>query len=102
MSENTTTYALRRLTNPNTGEKFGRGFMTSHGFRHTASTFLNEMSYSPDAIELQLAHESRDRVRATYNKAQLMDERTRMMQDWADHLEKLRTSSSKATAPSED
>jgi len=86
MSENTTTFAIKRLINPNTGKKFGTGFMTSHGFRHTASTMLNELGYDPDVIELQLAHENRDRIRATYNKAQLMDKRTQMMQEWADHL----------------
>jgi integrase len=90
MSENTTTAAIKRLINPATKKTYGTGFMTSHGFRHTASTFLNEMGYSPDAIELQLAHESKDRVRATYNKAKLMEERTRMMQEWADYLEELR------------
>lgn len=90
ISENTTTAALKRLINPKTDKAYGTGFMTSHGFRHTASTFLNEMGYSPDAIELQLAHESKDRVRATYNKAKLMDERIKMMQEWADYLDNLR------------
>lgn len=90
MSENTTTAALRRLKNPKTGKPYGTGYMTSHGFRHTASTLLNEMGYSADAIELQLAHISQDRVRATYNKAQLMDERIRMMQEWADFIDSLR------------
>ncbi len=89
ISDGTTTQAIKKMINPRTGEPFGAGFMTSHGFRHTASTFLNEMGYSPDAIELQLAHESRDRIRATYNKAQLLDERTRMMQDWANYLDTL-------------
>ena len=90
LSENTTTVALKRLTNPTTGKPYGTGFMTSHGFRHTASTFLNEMGYSADAIELQLAHVNKDRIRATYNKAQLIDERIKMMQAWADYLDKLR------------
>lgn len=90
MSENTTTMAIKRLINPKTNKPYGTGFMTSHGFRHTASTFLNEMGYSPDAIELQLAHVNKDRIRATYNKAQLMDERIKMMQEWADYLDKLR------------
>lgn len=93
MSENTTTNAIKRMSNPSTGKPYGTGFMTSHGFRHTASTLLNEMGYSPDAIELQLAHEHRDRVRATYNKAQLIEERTKMMQEWADFIEGLTTSS---------
>ena len=89
MSENTTTAALRRLINPATKKPYGTGYMTSHGFRHTASTLLNEMGYSADAIELQMAHISQDRVRSTYNKAQLMNERTHMMQEWADYLENL-------------
>jgi hypothetical protein len=52
----------------------------------------NELGYRSDVIGLQLAHESNDRVRATYNKAQLMPDRTRMMQEWADHLDMLRVS----------
>jgi len=90
MSENTTTVAITRLTNPSTGKPFGRGFMTSHGFRHTASTLLNELGYDPDAVELQLAHQSKDRVRATYNKALLANKRRLMMQEWANYLDKLR------------
>jgi integrase len=90
LSENTTTAAIKRLINPITGKPYGTGFMTSHGFRHTASTLLNEMNYSADAIELQLAHINKDRIRSTYNKAQLIDERTRMMQEWADYLDMLR------------
>lgn len=86
MSENTTTAAIKRLINPKTGEPFGTGFMTSHGFRHTASTMLNEKGYEQDAIELQLAHISKDRIRATYNKAELMPQRTKMMQEWADYV----------------
>ena len=90
LSENTTTAAIRRIINPATGEPFGTGYMTSHGFRHTASTLLNELGYDPDVIELQLAHLSKDRIRATYNKAQWMEKRTTMMQDWADYLDGLK------------
>jgi hypothetical protein len=39
---------------------------------------------------LQLAHASKDRIRATYNKAELMPERTVMMQEWADYLDGLK------------
>jgi integrase len=89
IGESATTNAIRRMIDHRTGKSFGTGFMTSHGFRHTASTMLNELGYRSDIIELQLAHESNDRVRATYNKAQLMPERTTMMQDWSNHLEGL-------------
>ncbi len=91
MSENTLNQAVIRIKDPVTGELLGRGVMTSHGFRHTASTFLNEMGFSADAIELQLAHASTDRIRATYNKAELMPEREKMMQAWADWLDTLKT-----------
>lgn len=59
-----------------------------HGFRHTASTILNEMGFNGDAIELQLSHKTLG-VRGIYNKAQRLDERRSLMQAWADHLVKL-------------
>jgi integrase len=90
LSENTTTSALKRLINPSTNQPFGTGYMTSHGFRHTASTMLNELGYEADIIELQLAHTNKDRIRATYNKAQWMDKRIAMMQDWANYLDAIK------------
>lgn len=90
MSENTLNQAVIKIKDPKTGKAIGRGVMTSHGFRHTGSTLLNERGYNADAIELQLAHSSKDRIRATYNKAELLPERTVMMQEWADYLDKLR------------
>ena len=92
MSENTTTKAIQTVVDTDTGNPFGKDFMTSHGFRHTASTFLNEKGFDPDVIELQMAHMSKDRIRATYNKAQWMDKRTQMMQEWADYLDQLKAS----------
>ncbi|MDA3877440.1 MAG: integrase arm-type DNA-binding domain-containing protein [Halothiobacillus sp.] len=83
LSENTLNGALKRITG-------GRGILTSHGLRHTASTLLNEQGFGSDAIELQMAHVNKDRIRATYNKAELMPERIRMMQSWADFLDDLK------------
>lgn len=60
---------------------------SAHGFRATASTLLNEMGYRSDVIERQLAHSERNKVRASYNHAEYMEERRSMMQDWADFLE---------------
>jgi integrase len=65
--------------------------ITPHGFRAMASTLLNERGYSPDWIEKQLAHVSGG-VRAVYNRAEYLQERQKMMQDWADFLDKLRDS----------
>lgn len=59
---------------------------SAHGFRATASTLLNEMGYRSDVIERQLAHAERDKVRASYNHAEYMQERSAMMQEWADFL----------------
>ena len=90
MSENTTTKALQTVIDPDTGKPFGKDFITSHGFRHTASTLLNELGYDPDVIELQMAHMNKDRIRATYNKAQWMEKRIQMMQEWADYIDGLK------------
>lgn len=75
--------ALRRLG-------YGRDEMTVHGFRSMASTRLNEMGYRPDVIEAQLAHAEKNSVRDAYNRAQYVEERRRMMQEWADYLDSLR------------
>jgi integrase len=90
MTENTLNVAITRLVDPRTNKMFGRGFLTSHGIRHTASTQLNELGFNSDAIELQLAHASKDRIRGVYNKAELLPQRTDMMQSWADYLDELK------------
>jgi len=59
--------------------------MTAHGFRHMASTLLNEQGFNADAIERQLAHKAAG-VRGVYNAAEYLPERRRMMQHWADYL----------------
>jgi len=60
------------------------GKLSSHGFRSTASTILNESGFRPDVIERQLAHAPRNKVRAAYNRAEYLAERKQMMQQWAD------------------
>lgn len=83
MSNNTILMALGRM-----GYKHR---MTGHGFRGIASTALHEMGFEHAHIELQLAHTERDEVSAAYNWATYVPARTKMMQAWADHLDKLRT-----------
>jgi integrase len=86
ISNNTLGSALRTLG-------FSADQHSAHGFRSTASTLLNESGkWHPDAIERQLAHGPRDKVRAAYNSAQHLPERRRMMQAWADYLDELRAS----------
>ena len=80
MSENTILFALYRMGYHSRA--------TGHGFRSTASTVLNENGFPPDVIERQLAHGERDKVRAAYNHAQYLPERRKMMQWWADYLDR--------------
>jgi integrase len=84
MSENTINAALRRLD-------YGSDEMTGHGFRSMASTLLNEAGWNRDAIERQLAHTEKNKVRAAYNAAEYLPERRKMMQMWADYLDGLST-----------
>ena len=83
MSENAVNAALRSMG-------FSNDQMTAHGFRATASTFLNEMGFNPDAIEAQLAHKDKNQIRAAYNRAQYLDERRNMLQAWADCIKNLK------------
>lgn len=65
--------------------------MVAHGFRSMASTRLNESGlWSSDAIERQLAHAPDNSPRSAYNYAQYIPERVKMMQWWADYLDKLK------------
>ena len=66
------------------------GKQTGHGFRHIASTNLNELGYMGDAIEKQMAHDKKGSIRAVYNHAQHLEERRKIMQVWADFLDLLR------------
>jgi integrase len=83
MSDNTVLAALRRLG-------YDKDDMTGHGFRSMASTLLNEQGWHHDAIERQLAHAERNSIRAAYNYADHLPERRKMMQAWADYLDRLK------------
>lgn len=77
--------ALRRLG-------YRREQMCIHSFRSIASTLLNEQGYRPDIIETQLSHVEGNAVRAAYNRSEYLEERRKMMQEWADYLDNLRDS----------
>jgi integrase len=63
--------------------------LTPHGFRHMASTRLNEMGFPADVIEKQLAHQESNAVRRAYNHADYLPQRAEMMQAWADWLDQI-------------
>lgn len=84
MTTNALLAALQRIGY--TGEQ-----MTTHGFRATARTILDEhLAYRPDFIEHQLAHAVRDPNGRAYNRTAHLPERRKMMQAWADYLDGLR------------
>lgn len=85
MSENTIRAALRRLG-------YSNDEMTPHGFRAMARTIMVErLNMHPDVIEAQLAHGKSGPLGAAYDRAQFMEQRRRMMNEWADFLMALKT-----------
>jgi integrase len=63
------------------------GKYSPHATRTTGSTRLNELGFHSDWIERQLAHAEPNAVRRTYNHAEHLADRARMMQQWADMLD---------------
>ncbi len=83
MSENTINASLRRMG-------YSKEEMTGHGFRAMASTLLNEQGFNSDWIETQLAHVEENKSRKPYNRANYLEQRKGMMQQWADYLDSLK------------
>ena len=79
LSENTFNSALARMGYKNAA--------TAHGFRALFSTVANEAGWRADVIERQLAHKERNEVRAAYHRSTYLEERTKLLQWWADYLE---------------
>lgn len=81
--EDTTLRALYRLGYKN--------IATIHGFRSLAMTTIMEvLGYRYEVPDLQLAHSKGDKIRAAYDRTKFLDERTKMMQDWADYVDKIK------------
>lgn len=84
MSDNAILAAMRRMG-------IGTDEMSGHGFRAMARTILDEvLGFRPDFIEHQLAHAVRDPNGRAYNRTAHLAERRKMMQAWADYLDKLK------------
>ncbi len=66
--------------------------ITGHGFRAVARTILDEvLGFRPDFIEHQLAHAVKDPLGRAYNRTSHLKERKKMMQQWADYLDALKS-----------
>lgn len=86
MSNNTILFAIGRL-----GYK---GRMTGHGFRALAMTTIKEkLGYRHEVVDRQLAHAPGNKVDRAYDRAQFLEERTKMMQEWSDYLDALASQS---------
>lgn len=84
MSDNAILAAMRRLG-------IAKDEMSGHGFRAMARTILDEvLGFRADLIEHQLAHAVRDPNGRAYNRTAHLSERRKMMQAWADYLDKLK------------
>jgi len=83
LSENAFNSAMRRMG-------YTKEEVTAHGFRATASTILNSRGFEPDVIEAALAHQDKNLTRRTYNRATYLDQRVKLMQDWADLMDGFR------------
>lgn len=83
MSKNVLTNRLRDLG-------YKADVMSAHGFRSTASTLLHEHGWNHDVIEAQLAHLIGSATSRAYNRSIYLAERRKMMQSWADFLEKVK------------
>lgn len=67
-----------------------QGRMTGHGFRALAMTTIKEkLDYRHEVIDRQLAHAPQSMVQRAYDRAQFLDERKVMMQEWADYLDEI-------------
>ena len=84
MSDNAILAAMRRMG-------ISKEEMSGHGFRAMARTILDEvLGVRPDLIEHQLAHAVKDPNGRAYNRTAHLPERRKMMQTWADYLDKLK------------
>jgi integrase len=81
MSENTMLYSIYRMGY--------RSHATVHGFRATMSTLLNENEHNPDVIERLLSHQEKNKVRDSYNRAEYLPQRKKLLQWLGDYLDSI-------------
>lgn len=64
--------------------------MTGHGFRALAmSTIKEKLGYRHEVVDRQLSHLPKSMVDQAYDRATFIQERIKMMQDWADYIDEM-------------
>ena len=85
MSDGTVNSALRAMG-------YAGDEVTGSGFRATATGALLELGWRPEVIDRQLAHRERKEVFGAYShQAEYLAERRKMMQQWADWLDQVKS-----------
>ena len=73
--------AVRKQVKKHAGEEF-----TVHGMRSTFKDWCAENGVDDLVSEIALSHQDKDKVRAAYLRSDFVDERRRLMDDWARYL----------------
>lgn len=90
ISGNTLNVALKYLGYPG-------DVHTPHGFRSTFSTMAYESElFNDDVIEMQLAHQDKNRVKGAYKRGEHLKQRRELMEWWSDRITQLRQKQSTA------
>jgi integrase len=79
-------FAASALNKALEGLTFDLEPLTIHDLRRTGASLLSEHGFNKDVIEKALSHE-KEGIRAVYIIAEYADQRKRMLQWWADHVE---------------
>ncbi len=68
-----------------------KGLLSPHGCRAMFRTLASErLGYPAEVLEIQLAHKVPGPMGDTYQRARFLEQRHRLMQEWADYIDGLR------------
>jgi integrase len=79
-------FAKNALNKALEGLTFDMDPLTIHDLRRTGATLLTEHGFNRDVIEKALSHEAAG-IRAVYIVAEFAEQRKKMLQWWADHVD---------------
>ena len=82
------------------GVNSSRGDYVPHGFRSTFRDWSGEVSSFPrEVAEMALAHAIENKVEAAYRRGDLFAKRRKMMQAWADYLDRVKAGDDAGPTP---